>query len=161
MTGGGSSIPEVQRLLSVLAAGRCAAEVGTAFGEGAAAIAATARSLVTVELDAERAAVAAERLVPFANVELLVGDWRELLPPRGPFELVFMDGGGFKHSTREDDERVVSLVEPGGLVVLDDLTPGRPGPDPVREWAFDHARFRAVEILTTPRTAALLLARIG
>ncbi|CAN5184348.1 hypothetical protein BH20ACT13_BH20ACT13_25660 [soil metagenome] len=51
MTGGGSSIPEVQRLLSVLAAGRSVAEAGTAFGEGAEVMARTARSVVTVEID--------------------------------------------------------------------------------------------------------------
>lgn len=62
MTGGGSSLPEVQRLLAVLAAGKRCAETGTALGEGAAAIASTARSLVTVERDPERAAVAARRL---------------------------------------------------------------------------------------------------
>ena len=55
MTEGGSSIPEVHALLRVLAAGRRAAEIGTAFGEGARAIAKTAESLVTVELDAARA----------------------------------------------------------------------------------------------------------
>jgi predicted O-methyltransferase YrrM len=42
MTAGGSSIPEVQRLLRVLATGRRVAEAGTAFGEGAAAMADTA-----------------------------------------------------------------------------------------------------------------------
>jgi protein-L-isoaspartate O-methyltransferase len=52
----------VQRLLAVLAVGRRCAETGTAFGEGAAAIASTAHSLVTVESDAERAQAAAERL---------------------------------------------------------------------------------------------------
>jgi predicted O-methyltransferase YrrM len=62
VTDGGSSIPAVQALLRVLAAGRRVAEIGTAFGEGAAAIAETARELVTVELDPARAAVARERL---------------------------------------------------------------------------------------------------
>ncbi len=38
MTAGGSSLREVQRLLSALAAGKRCAEVGTAFGEGAATI---------------------------------------------------------------------------------------------------------------------------
>ena len=59
MTGGGSSIPKVQRLLAVLATGRRAAEVGTAFGEGADAIASTAASLVTVEIDPETGLLAA------------------------------------------------------------------------------------------------------
>jgi predicted O-methyltransferase YrrM len=151
----------VRQLVAVLAAGRRVAEAGTAFGEGAAALAQTARSVVTAELDPDRAAIAARRLEPFDNVELVVGDWRELLPPRGPFELVFLDGGGFKHAPAEGNDVVLGLLEPGGLLVLDDLTPGRPGPDPVREWAFGHAELQAVEILTTPQTSALLLARRG
>src|SRR5205085_552097 len=56
VTAGGSSLPAVQRLLAVLAVGRRCAETGTAFGEGAAAIASTAASLVTVERDEGRAA---------------------------------------------------------------------------------------------------------
>ena len=50
MTDGGSSIPEVQQLLRVLAADRRVAEIGTAFGEGAAMMAETAREIVTVEI---------------------------------------------------------------------------------------------------------------
>jgi len=159
VTHGGTSLPEVQRLLAVLAGGRRVGEAGTAFGEGAAAMARTARSVVTVELDAQRAAIAARRLEPFSNVELLVGDWSELLPPRGPFGLVFLDGGGFKQAPAEANDLVLALMEPGGLLVMDDMSPGRPGPDPVREWAFGHPELEAVEILTTPETSALLLAR--
>ena len=161
MTAGGSSIREVQQLLAVLAAGRRVAEAGTAFGEGAEAMAKSARRVVTVELDPERAAIAAQRLAPLSNVELLVGDWRELLPPLGPFGLFFLDAGGFKHAPWESSELVLGLLEPGGLLVMDDLTPGRPGRDPVREWAFEHPKLHAVEVLTTPQTSALLLARLG
>jgi predicted O-methyltransferase YrrM len=93
-----------------------------------------ARSVVTVELDPERAAIAARRLEPLANVELLVGDWRELLPPRGPFELLFLDAGGFKHAPAAAEGLVLGLLEPGGLLVMDDLTPGWSGFDPVRDW---------------------------
>jgi protein-L-isoaspartate(D-aspartate) O-methyltransferase len=75
-------------LLRALAAGRDVAELGSAFGEGAATMAETARSLVTVELDPERAAAARERLAGFANVEALEGDAYELLRGRGPFGLV-------------------------------------------------------------------------
>jgi predicted O-methyltransferase YrrM len=160
MTAGGSSIPEVQGLLSVLAAGRRVAEAGTAFGEGAEAMARTARSVVTVELDAGRAELAAERLAPYENVELLIGDWRELLPPRGPFGLVFLDGGGFKHNPDENGDLVFHLLEQGGLLVLDDMSPGRKEFDPVRAWAHGHSGLKAVEVLTTPATSALLVARI-
>lgn len=161
MTGGGSSIPEVQRLLTVLAAGRRVAEAGTAFGEGAAAMARTALSVVTVELDPERAAIAARRLESYPNVELLVGDWRELLPPRAPFGLVFLDGGGFKQDPHPLGELVVGLLEPGGLLVMDDMTPGWPGFDPVRAWARERPGLQATEVLTTRNTSALLVARVG
>jgi predicted O-methyltransferase YrrM len=154
VTGGGSAIPEVQALLRVLAVGRRCAEIGTAFGEGAAAIADTAASLATVEIDEERAAIARERLRGRTNVELLVGDWRELLPQRAPFELLFFDGGRFAEAADSID-----LVAPGGLLVKDDLTPDWPGPDPVRELLFAHPELVAVEILTTPRTAAIVAAR--
>jgi predicted O-methyltransferase YrrM len=154
MTGGGSSLPEVQRLLAVLAAGRRCAETGTAFGEGAVAIASTALSLVTVEHDPERAAVAAERLDGLANVELEVGDWRELLPARGPFDFLFFDAGRL-----DESPEAIDLLAPGGLLLKDDLTPGRPGPDPVRDLLFGHPELVAVEILTTPATAAVVAAR--
>ena len=156
MTHGGSSIPAVQRLLRVLAAGRRVAEVGTAFGEGAAAMAETAASVVTVEIDPARAEAASRRLAAFPNVELLVGDWRDHLPRRAPFELVFFDGGGIA-----DAPDFLELLEPGGLLVKDDLTPGRPGRDPVRELLLEDERLVAVELLTTPSTAAILAARVG
>ena len=154
MTDGGSSIPEVRRLLAVLAAGRRVAEIGTAYGDGAASIASTAHRLVTVEVDEERAAVARERLQGFPNVELHHGDWRAVLPPRAPFDLVFVDSGD-----AATDPAVADLVSDGGFVLKDDLTPGRAGPDPVREFWATHPDFVVTELLTTPATAALLAAR--
>ena len=154
MTGGGSSIPEVQRLLAVLAAGKRCAELGTAYGEGAAAIASTAASLVTVELDPDRIALARERLAGLANVELLEGDWRDFLPQRGPFELLFLDSGDWKEEPYR--QRALDLVEPGGLLLKDDMTPGLRRPDPVREWFFGNPDLLATEILTTPETAAIV-----
>jgi predicted O-methyltransferase YrrM len=161
VTAGGSSIPEVQRLLAVLAAGRRCAEVGTAFGEGAAAIASTAASLVTVELDPQREAIARERLAGFENVELISGDWVDVLPSRAPFDLLFLDGGDWKRNLDDQGSRAVGLLAPGGLLVKDDLTPGFPGPDPVREFFFGHPELAAVEILTTPTTAAVVAAKRG
>ena len=150
MTGGGSSTAGVQGLLRVLAAGRRVAELGTAFGEGAAALAETAESVVTVERDPHRAAAARERLAGIANVEALEGDAYELLRGRGPFGLVFPDGGVY------DWEQILALVEPGGFVVKDDLTPGRAvDGDPVREFLLRDPRLAAVEILTAPGAAAI------
>ena len=154
MTDGGSSIPAVQALLRALAAGRDVAELGTASGEGAAAMAETARSVVTVEKDPERAAAARARLAGLANVEALEGDWRELLRGRAPFGLVFADAGGY------DWEAIVALLGPGGILVKDDLTPGRPvGGDPVREFLLRDPRLAAAEILTTAHAAAVVAVR--
>ncbi len=155
MTAGGSSLPEVQALLSVLAAGRRCAELGTAFGEGAAAIASTASALVTVEVDADRAAVARERLRGLANVELFVGDWRDFLPERAPFEFVFFDGGKLNEAPD-----ALELLAPGALLVKDDMTPGRPiEGDPVRELLFDDPRLVAAEIQATIEMAVIVAAR--
>ena len=154
MTDGGSSIPAVRSLLRALAAGRDVAELGTAFGEGAAAMAETARSVVTVERDADRAAVARERLAGLDNVEAMEGDAYELLRGRGPFGLVFADGGVY------DWEAIMRLLAPGGVLVKDDLTPGSPvDGDPVREFLLRDPRLAAAEILTTPTAAAIVAVR--
>ena len=158
MTAGGSSVPEVQALLRVLATGRRCAELGTAFGEGAAAMAETAASVVTVERDPERAAIAAGRLASVPNIELLVGDWREQLAGRGPFGLVFFDAGlGLEP---EALDAAVALLEPGGLLVKDDLTPGRSiVGDPVRTALFEHPHLVATELAVSPRMAVIVAAR--
>jgi predicted O-methyltransferase YrrM len=156
MTGGGSSLPEVQRLLAVLAAGKTCAEVGTAFGEGAAAMASTARSVVTVERDPDRLTIAAYRLRRSRNVELILGDWRDHLPQRAPFDLLFFDGGRL-----EEAPDAIDLVAAGGLIVKDDLPPDSQGSDPVRELLLNNPKLLAVELLTTPKTAAVVAVRLG
>ncbi len=119
-------------------------------------MASTARSLVTVELDPDRVSVAAYRLRRFPNVELLAGDWRDHLPQRAPFDLLFFDGGHF-----DESPEAIDLVVPGGLIVKDDLSPDWEGPDPVRELLFDNPKLLAVELLTTPTTVAVLAVRLG
>jgi predicted O-methyltransferase YrrM len=154
VTDGGSSIPAVRALLRALAAGRDVAELGTAFGEGAAAMAGTARSVVTVELDPDRAAAARKRLAGLPNVEALEGDAYELLRGRGPFGLVFADGGAYHW------EAILALLAPGGILVKDDLMPGRPvDGDPIRAFLLGDPRLCAAEILTTPTTAAIVAVR--
>jgi predicted O-methyltransferase YrrM len=155
VTAGGGSIPEVRALLRVLAAGRDVAELGSAFGEAAAAMAETARSVVTIERDPERAAAARERLAGLANVEALEGDAYELPRGRGPFGLVFADAAGY------DWELIVALTERGGLIVKDDLTPGRPVEgDPVREFLLRDPRLVAAEILAVPEIAVIVAVRL-
>ena len=54
---------------------------------------------------------------------------------------------------------MLELLAPGGLVVIDDLTPSRPGPDPVREFWLGHPDVFGVELLVTPTVAVILAAR--
>jgi predicted O-methyltransferase YrrM len=160
LTGGATAVPEVQALLRVLAAGRDVAEMGAAYGETAALVAETARSVVTVERDPERVAVARERLAKMPNVELLEGDAFEQLRGRGPFGLVFVDGG-LRPVTEGKWEAILALTEPSGLIVKDDMTPGRPVEgDEVREFLLRDPRLAAVEILATPQMAAIVAVKL-
>jgi predicted O-methyltransferase YrrM len=160
LTGGATAIPEVQALLRTLAAGRDVAEMGAAFGETAAIMAETARSVVTVERDPERVAIARQRLAGLANVELLEGDVYEQLRGRGPFDLVFVDGG-LRPVMEWKWEAILSLLEPGGILVKDDMTPGGPiEGDEVREFLLRDPRLAATEILVTPEMASIVAARL-
>ena len=56
---------------------------------------------------------------------------------------------------------MLELVGPGGLIVKDDLTPGRAiEGDPVREFLLRNDRLAGVEILTTPTTAAIVAVKL-
>jgi predicted O-methyltransferase YrrM len=155
---------EVGRLLHVLAAGRGrmrVAEIGTGTGVGAAWIVSALPPdvpFLTAELDEKRAAAAADLFREDEHVRVLQGDWRETLPPEAPFDLVFFDAAK-QLRPREDGELVVGLLAPGGLAVLDDLTFGRPGPDPVRAFWLEDDRLAATEILVTPASAVVLAVR--
>jgi predicted O-methyltransferase YrrM len=138
------------------------AEIGTGAGVGAAWIVSAlppSVPFVTVELDPALASAAAHLFAEDENVSVLQGDWHELLPPEAPFDLLFYDGGG-KQLPEQDGEQAVGLLAPGGTVVLDDLTPGAAGPDPVREFWLGHPALAATELLTTPATAAIVATRI-
>jgi predicted O-methyltransferase YrrM len=160
-----SSIRQVGRLLQVLAAQRGrtrVGELGTGCGVGAAWIVSALPPtvpFVTVELDETLALAAAELFAADENVHVLQGDWHELMPREAPFDLLFLDSG--KQHPELDGEDVIGLLAPGGTIVMDDLTPGRRRPDPVREFWLNHPRIAALEIMTTPATAAIVGTRSG
>lgn len=163
MTDGGSSIPEVHALLATLAASKPGgrfAETGTAFGKGARAIADAMdeeASFVTFELDPERHEQAAAELAG-TRAEVVHGHWHDVLPERAPFDLLFADGG--LRSTEGGLELCISLLAPGGVLVKDDMTPGRPiDSDEIREGLLGDPRLIATEVLTTPSTAAIIAVR--
>ena len=164
-----SSIPEIGRLLAVLVAarpqGRCA-EIGTGCGVGSAWIGdalGPEGSLVTVELDPDRAAAASRLFADSPNVRVLHGDWHELLPPEAPFDLLFFDGGHWKRGdVPAESEQALSLVAAGGVVLIDDLTPASLSPQewrPVRDFWLGHDDLVATELLTTPETSAIIAVR--
>jgi predicted O-methyltransferase YrrM len=160
-----SSAPETGRLLHVLAAQRGrtrVGEIGTGTGVGAAWIVSALSPevpFVTVEPDPGHAAAAHELFAGDANVRVLQGDWRRVMPAEAPFDLLFYGGGG-KQRPDLDGEAVVGLLAPGGTIVMDDLTPGRTGPDPVREFWLEHPRLAALELTLSPTIAVIVGVRV-
>lgn len=152
-----SCSPETGRLLQVLAGQRGherVAEIGTGCGVGSAWILSALDpgvDFLTVELDHERAAAAAELLAEDESARVLQGDWREVLPDEAPFDFLFADGGRSKY-----DEELLGLLAPDGTLFLDDLTPGYDDPDPVRELWLGHPRLLATELQVSPREAVIV-----
>jgi predicted O-methyltransferase YrrM len=147
-------------LLHVLAGARGvrrAGEIGTGAGVGTAWIAsalAPGVPLVTVESDATLAAAASDLFAADHDIRVLAGGWRDLLPAEAPFDLLFVDGGKAKANPE-----VVGLLAPGGTAYIDDLTPGRIGPDPVRELWLGHPDLVSVEVVVSPEEAVVVAVR--
>jgi predicted O-methyltransferase YrrM len=152
-----SSRPGTGALLAVLAASKPSsliAELGSGLGAGAAWIAngMDARSrLISVEIDEIRAAEARQLMEADARVEILTGQWEELLPPYAPFDLVFVDSGYSRQLEVEAAANfLLDVVRVGGLLVLDDLTPelevASSDLDPKREFAFHNPRVIGAEM---------------
>lgn len=84
---------------------------------------------------------------------MLEGDWHDVLPPHGPFDVLFADGGVY--------DGVVDLLAPGGILVKDDLTPGVPVEgDPRARAAPPRPARPPTEILVTPGIAAIVAVRV-
>jgi predicted O-methyltransferase YrrM len=158
---------ETGRLLAALAAtrGGVMAEFGTGCGVGTAWLRSGVRGdarILTAELDAELADAAAEIFVDDPQVEVLSADWSTLLD-KGPFSLLFLDSG---EPTEVGVDAIADLVEPGGIVVLDDFTPCEVWPpiahgrvDTLREQWLTDERFTAVEVMVAPDASALIATR--
>ena len=149
-------MPEVGRLLQLLAAGaNRMCELGTAYGVGAAWIASGMQpgaTLLTVEKDPDRAAGAKTLFRGHPSIEVLAGDW-SLALDRGPFDVVFSDGGPKR--APGDPEKLLPLVRRGGVVFLDDYTPGVKN-DSGRQIWLDNDSYSAVEVTLTRDTAVIL-----
>ena len=155
---------ETGRLLATLAATRSGilAEFGTGCGVGTAWLRSGIRGdarILTAELDAKLAEAAAEIFVEDPQVEVVAADW-STLSDRGPFSLLFLDA---KEPKSGGADTVVDLVEPGGIVVLDDFTPCASWPpvfegrvDVVREQWLADERFTTVEVMVASDAAVLI-----
>ena len=148
-------LPGVGRLLATLAAARTAGrlgEIGTGTGFGAAWIASAMpadTTLVTIELDDERAAAAQRLFATDSRVDVVHGDAAVEVPSRGPFDLLFVDGG------LPISEAIVEYVRVGGQLVVDDVTPtlllDAASPfqsnDAKRELFFGSPRLQSIEVV--------------
>jgi len=146
-------------LLHVLAGRRGierVAEIGTGTGVGTAWLASALPPgvpLVTAERDERLAGAATELFADDADIDVLHGDWRDVLPAHAPFDLIFVDGGRAK----DDPDAVLALAAPGATLVLDDFSADWQLPDPRRDVWLAHPRLVAVEI-GTGQTARVLVA---
>ncbi len=155
---------ETGRLLATLAATRdgTVAEFGTGCGVGTAWLRSGVRNgtrILSAELDPELAKGAAEIFSEDETVEVLAADW-STLRDRGPFSLLFLDAGEPKAAGAD---AVVDLVEPGGVVVLDDFTPCDTWPpvhagrvDLLRERWLTDDRFTTVEVMVASDASVLI-----
>jgi hypothetical protein len=165
--------PEHGRLLFALAAGAdVIGETGTGCGVGLAWLASGARPgtrLVSVELDADRARRAAELFSHLPQVRIIHGDWHQIYPA-GPFDLVALDGGahgkGGKRGKGGPSADPDALLNPGGTLVIDDLTPAKDWPprfeglpdEPRMHW-LSYPGLDATELRLAPDLAALVATR--
>lgn len=156
---------ETGRLLAALAATRdgTMAEFGTGCGVGTAWLRSGVRNekarILTAELDSRLASAAAEVFADDELVEVLTADW-STLRDKGPFSLLFLDSGD---PNAAGVDAVADLVEDGGIVVIDDLTPCEQWPpitygrvDTLREHWLTDERFTTAEVMVAPDAATLI-----
>jgi len=155
---------ETGRLLATLAASRTGilAEFGTGTGVGTAWLRSGIREsgkILTAELEPKLAKAAAEIFKGDEQVEVMAADW-STLRQHGPFSLLFLDAREPKNSGAD---AIIDLVEPGGVVVLDDFTPCESWPpifdgrvDVLREQWLTDERFTTVEVMVATNASVLI-----
>jgi|SRR5664279_49820 predicted O-methyltransferase YrrM len=157
---------ETGRLLAALAASRTGtlAELGTGCGVGSAWLssgAADQARVVSAELDPALAEDVQKIFADVDNVDVISGDW-STLEQYAPFSMLFVD----VREVMEQIDVLADLLEPCGIVVLDDFVPSAFWPpivdgqvDSVRERWLTDERFTAVEMLIDPDASLLIATR--
>ena len=159
---------ETGRLLATLAATRTGimAEFGTGCGVGTAWLRSGLRNgdtrILTAELDPKLAHAAAEIFTDDPLVDVLEADWSTLMD-KGPYSLLFLDSGD-PEAVAVD--KLADLLEPGGVVVLDDFYPCEMWPpiaggrvDTLREHWLTDERFTAAEVMVAPDASVVIATR--
>lgn len=142
------------------------AEFGTGTGVGTAWLRSGVQNpetrILTAELNPELAGAAAKMFARDAQVEVLTADWA-MLADKGPFSLLFLDSGQPDEVT---PERIIDLVEPGGIVVLDDFWPSESWPpvaygrvDWLRELWLTDPNFAAVDLMVAADASVIVATR--
>ncbi|GAA2085776.1 class I SAM-dependent methyltransferase [Aeromicrobium halocynthiae] len=157
---------ETGRLLAALAASRTGtlAELGTGTGVGSAWLSSGAPKearIVSAELDPALAEDVRQIFEDVENLQIVSGDWSSL-EQYAPFSLVFVD----VREVMEQIDVLASLLEPGGIAVLDDFVPSAHWPpivdgqvDSVRERWLTDERFAAVELMIDEGASLLIATR--
>jgi predicted O-methyltransferase YrrM len=158
-----ASRTETGRLLAALAATRTGtiAECGTGCGVGAAWLRSGAPKktrVITAELDPELAHGVMDMFAG-DDIDVMHADWSSLTE-HAPFSLIFMDATSAKGWPRE---KIVELLEEGGMIVLDDFTPCPTWPpveggrvDSLRlDWLSDE-RFTSVDVMVAEDTSVVI-----
>ena len=161
-----SCLDEVGELLALLVGHSSSfpvLEVGTGAGVGTAWLASQGGGpIYTVEIDEDLAEAARTLFATEPQITVVTGDWASALS-FGPFGLVFAD---VKSAKREGADQLVGALQPGGWIVLDDLTPMEYWPeewrgktDLVRETWLQHPGLMGMEIRTSARVSVIVARR--
>lgn len=166
------SIPEMGALLATIVAAKPRGrflETGAGAGVGAAWMAGaltTGATLTACEINAERAAYVAEIFAGRDDVSVIAGDWTVALAAADPFDVVFLDGAPSHWLDRDNWDAALGFVAPGGVILMDDVTPEelwpeswRGKPDPKREFMLRNPALLGAEVRLTGRAGALIATR--
>lgn len=104
----------------------------------------------------------------YPNVEILRGDWEEVLAPLGPFDLLFFDANAHVVLLSADGwRRTIDCLKLGGQIVMDDLIPVEMWPeswrgmtDYKREFCLVNDRIAGVEVRTSATTVSVIGTRV-
>ncbi|HEX4221897.1 MAG TPA: class I SAM-dependent methyltransferase [Pseudonocardiaceae bacterium] len=144
---GGASVEEALYLRNIARVTRSTKIVEIGFNVGFSSIAflesAPEATVVSFELDRRHGVELAKQFVDErypGRHELVIGNSVQTVPAyardhAGSFELAFVDGGHEYEVAVSDIRNACLLVRPGGIVVVDDLTPWHPwGAGPSLAW---------------------------